>query len=90
MTRSHALLHCPNATLAAARVEAWEGRNPRGIRTLLSDPRWEGRLLRFLELSGVGRCVEGGVDEDQAYAEKMDGWIVWEAEEGGARRSPGR
>jgi hypothetical protein len=27
MTRSHALLHCPNATLAAARVEAWEGRS---------------------------------------------------------------
>jgi len=90
MTRFHALLHCPNATLAAARVEAWEGRNPRGIRTLLSDPRWEGRLLRFLELSGVGRCVEGRVDEDRAYAERMDGWIVWEAEEEGARRSPGR
>jgi hypothetical protein len=54
MTRSHALLHCPNATLAAARVEAWEGRNPGGIRVLLSNPRWESRLLRFLELSGVG------------------------------------
>jgi hypothetical protein len=39
MTRSHALLHCPNATLAAARVEAWEGRNPGGIRVLLSNPR---------------------------------------------------
>jgi hypothetical protein len=33
--------------------------------------------------------VEGGVDEDQAHAEKMDEWIVWEAEEEGARRSPG-
>jgi hypothetical protein len=69
MTRSHALLHCPNATLAAARVEAWEGRNPSGIRVLLSDPRWESRLLKFLELSGVGRYVKGGVDEDQAHAE---------------------
>jgi hypothetical protein len=59
MTRSHALLHCPNATLAAARVEAWEGRNPKGIGILLSNPRWESRLLRFLELSGVGRYVEG-------------------------------
>jgi hypothetical protein len=89
MTRSHALLHCPNATLAAARVEAWEGRNPKGIGVLLSDPRWESRLLRFLELSGVGRYVEGGVDEDQAHAERMDEWIVWEAEEEEARRSPG-
>jgi ribonuclease HI len=89
MTRSHALLHCPNATLAAARVEAWEGRNPSGIRALLSDPRWESRLLRFLELSGVGRYVEGGVDEDQAHPERMDEWIVWEAEEEEARRNPG-
>jgi ribonuclease HI len=86
MTRSHALLHCPNATLAAARVEAWEGRNPGGIRVLLSNPRWERRLLRFLELSGVGRVVEEGLDEDEAYAAKMDGWIAWEEE--GARRSP--
>jgi hypothetical protein len=89
MTRSHALLHCPNATLAAARVEAWEGRNPKGIRILLSSPRWESRLLRFLALSGVGHYVEGGVDEDLADAEKMDERIVWEAEEEGARRSPG-
>jgi hypothetical protein len=37
--RSHALLHCPNATLAAARVEAWEGRNTGGVRVLLANPR---------------------------------------------------
>jgi hypothetical protein len=47
------------------------------------------RLLRPLELSGVGRHVEGGVDEDRAHAEKMDECIIWEAEEEGARRSPG-
>jgi ribonuclease HI len=88
MTRSHALLHCPNATLAAARVEAWERRNPGSIGILLSSPRWEGRLLRYLELSGVGRFVEGGIEEDEAHAARMDRWIVWEAEEEGARRSP--
>jgi hypothetical protein len=33
--------------------------------------------------------VEGGVDEDQAHAERMDEWIVWEAEEEEARRNPG-
>jgi hypothetical protein len=81
MTRSHALLHCPNATLAAARVEAWERRNPGGVRVLLSSPRWESRLLRFLELFGVGRFVEGGVDEYLAHAARMDDWVVWEAEE---------
>jgi hypothetical protein len=90
MTGSHALLHCPNATSAAARVEASEGRNPGGIRVLLSNPRWERRLMRFLELSGVGRLVEGGKDEEEAHAETMDQWIVWKAEEGGARRSSGR
>jgi hypothetical protein len=62
MTRSHALLYYPNATLATARAEAWEGRDPGSIRVLHSNPRWEGRLLRFLELSGIGRTVEGGLD----------------------------
>jgi len=28
MSRSHVLLYCPNASLAAARMEAWEGKNP--------------------------------------------------------------
>jgi hypothetical protein len=55
-------------------------KEPGGIRVLLSNPRWESRLLRFLELSGVGRRVEGGEDEDEAYAARMDDWIVWETE----------
>jgi hypothetical protein len=83
MTRSHALLHCPNAKLAAARVEAWEGRDTWGVRVLLANPR----LLRFLELSGAGRFVEGGTDEDEAHASRMDGWVVWEAEEEERRRA---
>jgi hypothetical protein len=82
------ILSVVNATLAAARVEAWEGRNPGSIGVLLSSPRWEGWLLRYLELSGVGRLVEGGIEEDEAHAARMDRWIVWEAEEEGARRSP--
>jgi len=81
MTRSHVLLHCTNTRLRAACEEAWEDKNPGGIRVLLSNPGWERRLLRFLELSGVGRVVEDGTDEDQARAEKMDQWITWEAEE---------
>jgi hypothetical protein len=31
MTRSHALLHCSNATLVAARAEAWDGRDPGSV-----------------------------------------------------------
>jgi len=83
MTRSHVLLHCANAKLRAAREGAWENKNPGSIRVLLSNPRWERRLLRFLEMSEVGRVVEDGTDEDQAQAERMDRWIAWEAEERG-------
>jgi hypothetical protein len=25
--------------------------------------------------------MEGGVDKDEAHATKMDGWVVWEAED---------
>jgi len=32
-------------------------------------------------MSGVGRAVGDGLDEDQAQAEWLDGWIAWEAEE---------
>jgi len=34
----------------------------------------------LLELSGVGRVVEG-VDEEETRAARLDGWVVWEAEE---------
>jgi len=81
MTRPHVLHYCANARLRAAREEAWENKNPGSIRALLSNPRWERRLLRFLGLSGVGRMVEDGTDEDQVRAERMDQWIAWEAEE---------
>jgi hypothetical protein len=64
MTRSHVLLHCPNAKLRAARAEAWEDKNPGGVRVLLANPRWERRLVKFLELSGVGRVMADGTDED--------------------------
>jgi len=81
MTRSHVLLHCPGPVLAAARVKAWEGRDPESIRVLLSNPRWERRLVRFLELSGVGRRMADGTDEDETQATRE--WITREAEETG-------
>jgi len=59
MTRSHALLYCTSEKLRGARKEAWEG----SIRVLLSNPRWERLLVKFLELSGVGRVSRDGQKE---------------------------
>jgi hypothetical protein len=78
MSRSHVLLHCSDERLRAARVEAWEGKEPGGVRALLANPRWERRFLTFLERSRVGRVV---ADEDGTHAAAMDEWIVWEAKE---------
>jgi hypothetical protein len=38
-------------------------------------------FLRFLEISGVGRFVDGGVEEVEAYPAKMDDWIASETME---------
>jgi hypothetical protein len=81
MTRSQVLLNCRNPKLIASRIEAWEGRNPGNVRRLLTDPKWEKRFVRFLELSGVGRTVVDGTDEESAFAARMDTWIAWETEE---------
>jgi len=35
----------------------------------------------FLELSGVGRTMADGTDEDGTRAAHMDEWIVWETAE---------
>jgi hypothetical protein len=78
MTSSHVLLHCPSARMSAATTEAWEGRDPGGLRVLLANPRWGKRLLRFLELSGAGRIVGSAADKEAACAEKMDEWIICE------------
>jgi len=61
--------HCSSDKLRAAREEALEGKDPGSM-----------GLLRFLELSGVGRAVEDRTDEDQVRVERLDRWIVWEAE----------
>jgi hypothetical protein len=39
---------------------------------LLANPRWERRFAKFLELSGVGRVIADGTDEDGAHAARMD------------------
>ena len=57
---------------------AWEGRELGRLRVLLMSPRWEKRLLGFLEATGVGRIVGSGEDEGSRRAAKHDDW---EAEE---------
>ena len=70
MTRSHVLLHCPNPRLRHARLGAWERKDPGGVRVLLVNTRWKRRFVEFLELSGVGRVMVDGTDEDAAWADE--------------------
>jgi hypothetical protein len=81
MSRAHVLLNCRNPRLASARTQAWEGKSPGSARRWLADPRWEKRFVHFLELSGVERSLADGIDEESAYASRMDTWIAWETEE---------
>jgi hypothetical protein len=85
MTRSRVLLHCPYERLGTPRTEAWEGRGPGGVHVLLANSRWEKWLLRFLELSGVGRIVADGTDDEEAWARKMDDWEAGEEAARGRR-----
>jgi len=62
---------------------AWglEDKSPGGRRLCSPAHDEERRLLRFLELSRVGRIVGDGADEEERRATPLDGWIAWEAEE---------
>jgi hypothetical protein len=51
---------------------------PRWCAGAARQSKWERRLVKFLELSGVGRVMANGTDEDGAHAARMDGWIVVE------------
>jgi hypothetical protein len=54
-------------------------RDPGGaVSVCCSNPRWERRLVKFLELSRVRRTMADGTNEGEAWAERMDRWIVWE------------
>jgi hypothetical protein len=45
-----------------------------GVQILLANPKWKRPFVKFLpvELSGVGRVVADGTDEDGARGAKMD------------------
>jgi len=78
--------------LVTARLETWDGKSPGSIRALVANPKWERWFVRFLELSGVGRTMADGTDEESAHAARMDEWIAWElrgARDGTAPRGEG-
>jgi hypothetical protein len=79
----------PERQTPAARAEAWEGKEPGDFRVLLANPRCERRFVQFLELSGVGRVMADGTDEDGTHAAKIDEWVAWETMEGTAPRGEG-
>jgi hypothetical protein len=56
---------------------------------LLANPRWERRFAKSLELSGVGRVMADGTDEDGTHAARMDEWVAWETVERVAPRDEG-
>jgi hypothetical protein len=47
------------------------------------------RFAKYLELSGVGRMIADGADEEGAHAARMDEWVAWETVEGAAPRGEG-
>jgi hypothetical protein len=81
MSRAHVLMNCRSHQVMAARMEAWGGKHRGSVWRLLADPRREKRFVRSLELSGVGRTLADGTEEESAYAARMDTWIVWETED---------
>jgi hypothetical protein len=78
MTRSHVLAPLRQPKDRGGQTRGLGRSPPSGRANVVGEPRWEKRLLRFLELSGVGRTLENGADEEETRAERMDGWIVWE------------
>jgi hypothetical protein len=42
---------------------------------LLANTRGERRFVHFLKLSGIGRTMADGTDEDGACAARMDEWV---------------
>jgi hypothetical protein len=68
MTGIHVLLHCPE--FEGTRREAWKDpttgacTGPRSIGALLGNPRWEKRLLSFLEKTNIGKVGADKIDDE--------------------------
>jgi hypothetical protein len=78
MTRIHVLLRCP--TFEAVRREVWNDpttgaiTRPQSIGTLLGNPRWEKRLLKFLEKMTIGKVVPDKIDDEIRRITRYEEW----------------
>jgi ribonuclease HI len=68
MARTHVLRRCP--ALEDIRCEVWKDptmgafTRPRSIGALLGNPRWEKRLLKFLEKTTIGKLEPDKIDDE--------------------------
>jgi hypothetical protein len=78
MTRTHVLLRCP--TFEALRREVWKDPTTgaftrlRSIGTLLGNPRWEKRLLKFLEKTTIGKMGPDKIDDEIRRITRYEEW----------------
>jgi hypothetical protein len=78
MTRTHVLLRCP--TFEADRREVWKDpttgafTRPQSIGTLLGNPRWEKRLLKFLEKTTIGKVGPDKIDAEIRRITRYEEW----------------
>jgi ribonuclease HI len=78
MTRTHVLHRCP--AFEYARREAWKDpttaafTRPRSIGALLGNPRWEKRLLSFLEKTNIGKVGPDKIDAEIGRITRYEDW----------------
>jgi hypothetical protein len=78
MTRTHVLLRC--VAFAEFRRETWtdpltgEFTHLSSIGQLLGNPRWEKRLLKFLQRTKIGRIGPDLIDDEIRRVTRYEGW----------------
>jgi hypothetical protein len=82
----HGLLRCP--TFEGVRRDVWKDQTagastrPRSIGALLGNPRWEKRLLKFLEKTTIGKLGPDKIDNEIRRVTEYEEWcnLVEESE----------
>jgi hypothetical protein len=78
MTRTHVLIRCP--AFEDVRREVWKDpttgafTRPRSIVALLWNPRWEKRLLKFLEKATNGKVAPDKIDDEIRRVTRYEEW----------------
>jgi hypothetical protein len=78
MTRTHFLLRCPAVKEVRREVlkDPTTGAftRPRSIGALLGKPRWEKRLLKFLEQMTIGKVGPDKIDDEIRRVTRYEKW----------------